>query len=132
MHDGVTPAGRTRVADVFALEDGLVVVRIRAGMLQTVADARANIDAAVAACGGRRRPLLVDISRGEPLQAVVRHFYTGEVLVEAFLALGLVVEASPFGRMMGNIYFRIAKPGIPTHLFTDEASAVRWLRTFGP
>jgi hypothetical protein len=30
--------------------------------------------------------------------------------------------------MMGNVYVRIAKPGIPTQLFADEAAAMAWLR----
>ena len=29
--------------------------------------------------------------------------------------------------MMGNVYLRIARPGIPTQLFTDEQRAVEWL-----
>jgi len=60
----------------------------------------------------------------------VRHYYTGEVLLASFLALALVVEATPFGRMMGNIYLRVARPGVPTRLFPDEPSALTWLRTF--
>ena len=28
---------------------------------------------------------------------------------------------------MGNVYLRIARPGIPTQLFTDERRALEWL-----
>ncbi|MGZ3442224.1 MAG: DUF7793 family protein [Polyangia bacterium] len=31
--------------------------------------------------------------------------------------------------MMGNIYLRVARPGVPTRLFPDEASALAWLNT---
>jgi hypothetical protein len=41
--------------------------------------------------------------------------------------MALLNEASPFGRIMGNVYLRIARPGIPTMLFSDEAAAVEWL-----
>ena len=132
MGDSTAGGESTRTARVVLHGDGLVVTRIREAMAQSLADARENLDATIRACGGQRRPLLIDISRGEPLEPEVRHFYTGERLVEAFLALGLLVEASPFGRMMGNIYFRVAKPGIPTRLFTDEDAAVQWLRAFLP
>ena len=57
----------------------------------------------------------------------MRHYYSGRLLVESFSALGLVIESSPFGRMMGNVYLRVARPGIPTQLFTDEPSALAWL-----
>ena len=37
-------------------------------------------------------------------------------------------DATIFGRMRGNIYLRIARPGIPTQLFMDETRAVEWLK----
>jgi hypothetical protein len=51
-------------------------------------------------------------------------------LVERFSALALLVEGSPFGRMMGNVYLRIARPGIPTQLFAEEAQARKWLTDY--
>ena len=68
----------------------------------------------------KRRPLLIDIRTAQPLEADARHHYSGQTLVERFSALALLVEASPFGRMLGNVYLRIARPGIPTQLFSDE------------
>src|SRR4029079_509328 len=42
----------------------------------------------------------------------------------------LLVEASPFGRMFGNVYLRIANPGVPTRLFSDETEAAAWLNGY--
>ena len=39
----------------------------------------------------------------------------------------LLVEASPMGTMMGNVYLRVARLGIPTKLFTSEPEAMQWL-----
>jgi hypothetical protein len=119
----------TRTAVIGLSEDGLVIVTIRDNAYQSLDDAKTNLAAAVAATAGRRRPLLVDIRTAQPLDADARHHYSGQTLVDAFLALGLLVESSPFGRMMGNIYFRVASFGIPTRLFTDEGRAVEWLIT---
>ena len=47
---------------------------------------------------------------------------------DAFSALGLLIEATPFGRMMGNVYLRVARPGVPTRLFGDERLALGWLK----
>jgi hypothetical protein len=118
----------TATARILLDRDGIVVVRIRKGAQQRPPDARENLDLAVAVGEGRRRPLLVDITGSPPLDAETRHLYSGETLVSAFTALALLVEASPLGRMMGNVYFRVARPGIPTHLFTEESRAVAWLR----
>jgi len=110
--------------------DGVLVVRVRKGAQQRPADARENLDTAVSETGGRRRPLLVDITGSPPLDAETRHLYSGQRLVTAFTALALLVEASPLGRMMGNIYFRVARPGIPTQLFVEEAQALTWLKGY--
>ena len=121
---------RTPTAEIGLRTEGIVVTRIEAGVQQSLADAQLNLAATVEVCGRQKRPLLVDISRCRPLEPEVRHYYTGEVLVESFLALAIVVEATPFGRMMGNIYLRVARPGVPTRLFPNEASALAWLHTF--
>ena len=118
----------TRAGTVVRRGDGVLRVQVRAGVSQTVADAREILAACVTVCGGRRCPLLVDIRSAAPLEAEVRHLYTGEVMVEHFSAFALLVEGSPYGRMLGNIYLRVARPGIPTRLFDSEAAATDWLK----
>jgi hypothetical protein len=116
-----------RTAVIHLSKDGVVIVRIRDGARQSLEDARTNLAAAVSATAGRRRPLLIDIRTALPLDAEVRHYYSGQVLVEAFVAMALLVESSLLGRMMGNVYLRVVRPGIPTQLFVDELRAVEWL-----
>jgi len=120
----------TATAIIRLKDDGLVIVKIRDGASQSLEDAKANLAMAISATSGRRRPLLVDIRTAQPLDADARHHYTGQVLVDSFSALALLVESSPLGRMMGNIYLRVARPGIPTQLFTDASQAVAWLTPF--
>ena len=110
--------------------DGILIVRIHKGTHQEPAHARENLGAAIEVAAGRRPPLLVDISGSPPLSAETRHLYSGEAVDRSFAALALLVEASPLGRMMGNLYFRVARPGIPMHLFTDETRAIGWLRGY--
>src|SRR4051812_32853429 len=120
----------TATAEIILSDDAFVRVRVRAGASQSLADARENLGGSIAVREGRKRPLLVDISRCQPLTPEVRHFYTGKLLVDSFSALGLLVEATPFGQMMGNIYLRVARPGVPTRLFSEESRAIAWLRGF--
>jgi hypothetical protein len=117
----------TETADIRLSDDGVVIVRIHDGASQSVDNARTNLAAAVSATAGRRRPLLIDIRTAQPLDAAARHHYSGQTLVDSFSAIALLVEGNPFGRMMGNVYLRIARPGIPAQLFTEEARAVAWL-----
>jgi hypothetical protein len=117
----------TETAFIYLSDDGLVIVRIRDGAAQSLEDAKANLALALSETAGRRRPLLVDIRTAQPLDADARHHYSGQTLVDSFSAIALLVDASPFGRIMGNVYLRVARPGIPTQLFTDESRAVEWL-----
>ena len=121
---------RTATAEIVLLPSGVVRTRIQAGAAQSLKDAGENLHGSIAASGGRKRPLLVDIARCQPLTPEVRHFYSGELLVDSFLALALLIEATAFGRMMGNVYLRVARPGIPTRLFSQEPEALRWLGGF--
>lgn len=99
-------------------------------------DAKENVAVSVELGGGKRRsPLVVNITRTAPLSSEVRHYYAGGALADNFTALGLVVEDSPFGRMLGEVFFgmidrvyrRDNEAGIRTRVFTDEESAVAWL-----
>src|SRR5215475_4948121 len=117
----------TKTAAIHLNEDGLVIVKIRDNAYQSLEDAKTNLATAISATTGRRRPVLIDIRTSQPLDADARHHYSGQALVDAFSALALLVESSPFGRMVGNVYLRIARPGIPTQLFSDESRAVEWL-----
>jgi hypothetical protein len=118
---------QTRTARIEGTEDGIVVARIGADE-QTLEDAKENLSACARLASPGRRPLLVDMSRARPLAPEVRHHYTGETLHSSFRALGLLVKATPLGQMMGNVYLRIARPGLPTHIFADEGKALAWLR----
>jgi hypothetical protein len=117
----------TRAATVTVRDDGLLVVRVRRDVRQTLDDARANIEAAAAESGGSRPGLLLDITRAVPLDPPVRHFYMGSVVSDVCSALALLVEMNPLGRMMGNVYLRVANPGIPTRVFDREPKALSWL-----
>jgi len=120
----------TKTARIALNDHGLLIVRVNDGAYQSLDDAKENLAVAVSETGGARRPLLIDIRTAKPLDADARHHYSGLTLVERFSALALLVEGSPFGRMMGNVYLRIARPGIPTQLFAEEAQAQKWLMDY--
>ena len=118
---------QTRTAVVELTGDDVITVRVRAGERQSIQDAKDNLAAALQLRNGQRRPILIDIRDALPLDAEVRRFYSGQVLAD-FSAMALLVKANPLGRMIGNIYLRIANTVIPTRLFTQEPRAIEWLR----
>src|SRR5262245_27104961 len=98
---------------------GYVHVTIDKDKTQIVSDAVQNLEAAIEACGGRKRPLLVDLRLALPIDPEARRYYSGKVLVDHFLGQAILVDISPVGRMMANVYVKVARPEIPTKIFTD-------------
>jgi hypothetical protein len=116
----------TRTAQVEKTSEGVVVTRIMAEVQQKLSDAVENITASAEACGGQRAPIVVDIRNAMPLDAETRHYYTGKQLTEFFTSLAILVSTGAFGKMMGNLYLRVANPGIPSRLFDSETEAIQW------
>ena len=118
--------GSTRTARVETTSEGIVITRILPDVKQSVSDAVENISASAEACGGNRAPIVVDLRQAVPLDAETRHYYSGKQLTDYFTSLAILVPTGPFGKMLGNLYLRVARPGIPSRLFNSEAEALRW------
>jgi len=116
----------TRTARVEKTSEGIVVTRILAEVQQNLNDAIENISVSAEACGGQRAPIIVDLRQAMPLDAETRHYYTGKRLIDCFTSLAILTPVGAFGKMMGNLYLRVANPGIPSRLFDSEAEAIRW------
>jgi len=117
----------TRTALIYLLDPGIIIVRVKKDLLQTPDDAEKNLSAAIRQAGERRLPLLLDIRQAMPLEDDIRRQYSGPRVVDNFSALGLVADEGPFGRMMANLYLRVADLEIPTRLFATEGEAIAWL-----
>ncbi|HEX5069231.1 MAG TPA: hypothetical protein VFV78_03365 [Vicinamibacterales bacterium] len=120
----------TRTARIETTPDGIVITRILADVDQQVSDAVENVAMSAEACGGRRAPIVVDLRQARALDAETRHYYSGRKLTDSFTAIALLVPVGAFGRMMGNLYLRVANPGIPAKLFDSEAGALAWVARF--
>jgi len=116
----------TRTAQVETTADGIVITRILPDVEQGIEDAVENIAVSAEACSGRRAPIVVDLRRAATLNAETRHYYSGKKLTESFTAIAILVPIGAFGKMMGNLYLRVANPGVPARLFDSEAAALKW------
>lgn len=58
-----------------------------------------------------------------------RRFFAGPECAKAESAAALVI-GSPITKAIGNFFLGLNKPIIPTRLFTNEADAIVWLKTF--
>ena len=116
----------TRTAQIETTANGIVITRILPDVEQQVSDAIENVAVSAEACGSRRAPIVVDLRRARTLDAETRHYYSGKKLTDSFTAIALLVPTGAFGRMLGNLYLRVANPGVPAKLFDSEDAALMW------
>jgi len=74
------------------------------------------------------KPTLVKAKKLRSMKKEVRD-YSAEITANAYKALATLVE-SPMSRIAANLYIKFNKPPYPTRIFTNEAKAMDWLRTF--
>ena len=86
-------------------------------------DARAVMDAIVEASGGKRLPLMVDMTSMRKIDREARDvFSTTKKVSRVALVVGTALS-----RTVGSFFVGLGKPENPTRLFTDEGEASNWL-----
>ncbi len=117
----------TNSAEIFFPSEGYIRVNIKPSVKQNLRDAEENMNAT---CRESKTPLLLDLRGAQPVDPEVRRFYSGQVLVDHFSSLAILIDLSPVTRMMANVYVKVTRPPIPTKIFTDEKSAIDWTKSF--
>ena len=119
--------GRT---GLFWLDDeGIVHAVVKPHAELELEDAKECVRLIAASGGGKKRPVLVDYASVKRMSRQARLHFAGPECASVESAAALVVS-SPVGRAIGNFFLGLNKPIMPTKLFTDEASALAWLRGF--
>ena len=71
------------------LSDGIIIVRILADAIQTMALATENIKVCTELAGDMRRPLLLDLRKAQPLVPEIRQFYASREVGGRFSAIAI-------------------------------------------
>lgn len=121
----------TRTARIWMDDEHIVHIESLPGAEETIAEAKANVDAVRATVGNKRHVLLVDMRRLKSIDISARRFYAEEPSAKDTLrALGLVVS-SPVSRIVGNFVIRaFSRSPAAIRMFTGEDEARAWLRGF--
>jgi hypothetical protein len=107
-------------------EDGIVHGIALPERMQSLDDARENLEIVTRLSGGRRVPLLLDIRTTGTLSRQAREHYAGDHGASAITCLAFLAN-SAFTRIVGNFFIRMAKSRYPVRLFQKEESAIQWL-----
>ena len=121
---------KTNVAEI-VLENGILYITT-AELNPTLADYEQHLKA-IKAKFGALLPLpavLKNPERAQVLTKDVRDFVVGKEMAEAIQSIA-IMQSSMAIRLIANLFFKISKPSYPMQMFSDEAKAVEWLRSFG-
>lgn len=117
---------------------GFITYRLPEGIIRTEAKPGVDIVLGYAIenslvvnelCRGRKHPLLIDLKHLKSITPQARAYFSARDRETDINAFGFIIH-STFQRMVGNIFIQFNNPPIPTRLFTDEATALDWLRGF--
>ncbi|MEO7327149.1 MAG: STAS/SEC14 domain-containing protein [Minicystis sp.] len=119
----------TRTAHIWIDDDDIIHSDCFAGAETTMADAEAALAAIWEIAGQRRLPQLVDMRAVRSVERAARAHLAGPEAARRNLASAILV-GSPLSRAIGNFFIGINKTLIPSRLFTSQAAAMAWLRSF--
>lgn len=120
----------TRTHHVWLDDEGIVHARTLPGSEHTRQDAEEAIAAIAEVAGGKQlRPLLVDLRPTKSMDRAARAHYAGGGPPGFLNAVALMI-GSPLTRILVSFFTGLNKPLVPTQVFTSEAEALAWLRTF--
>ena len=110
-------------------DEGILHTQVKPHIEITLEDAREAMEQARLLCGGKRYPVLVDLTHCKAMSREARAYYAGGQAAKTGLAAALLI-GSPLARVIGNFFMEINKPVFPARLFTSEAQALAWLKGF--
>jgi len=107
---------------------GFLWIRHKPNVVLELEDAIAQEKELVLACNGVKTPFLIDIRvQNWDAPKEVREFHASSAkLIEIRKAEAILVNNLGL-RMLANFYNKINKPSNPVKVFTDEASAIKWM-----
>ena len=108
-------------------DEGFIRGVLREGVEYQLADAEEMMALHRQMTGGQPRGLLMDIRAVRALPREVRAYFTQPEHAEVHRAVALLV-GSPLSRAIGNFFLGFNKPAMPMRLFSEEESALEWLR----
>lgn len=118
----------TEWATLEIMDNGILIVRYKDGVLLTEDVARAILDAHIGLCGPDPIPVLVCLDRIKGMTRGARVFFARGDENPAVTTQVAMLVSSPIGRVVANFFMGLSKTRVPTRSFTDEAKALSWLQ----
>ena len=118
----------SQIAEILLRADGILVYHPRPNLMIDL-DAAQLILAYGRSLVDHPVPVLVHMGAIRRVTREARAFFASDDYTQLAAQSALLVS-SPVSRVISNFFIGLNKPLYPLRLFTDEASAVAWLREF--
>lgn len=118
----------TRTSEIILEKDGILRTKIFEGSVIGLKDVQEYYSFTEKLTGGEKALVLLDGRSAFTITDEARA-YAAEQANRTRAATALIVN-SPAIKIIYNLYIQIDKPQTPTRMFTDEASAIAWLKIF--
>jgi len=112
------------------LEDGILIAEYKKGLKITLEIAMECVEARIEFTQGNSYPALADIRYITGTTREARDYLSKDDIIG--VTAGAILVNSAFSTLLGNFFLRITfkKNTIPTKLFANKTSAVKWLKQF--
>lgn len=110
-------------------DDGIARTKVKKGSEVKLEHAQENSVVVNGFYVDRKFPLLVDARGIKSITRDARNFFTTNGRETNTLAFGIVIDSS-VSKVVGNFFLGINKPALPTRLFSDDRSAIEWLKQY--
>lgn len=110
-------------------DDGIARTKVKKGSEVKLEHAQENSVVVNSFYVDRKFPLLIDARGIKSISRDARNFFTTNGRATNTLAFAIIIDSS-VSKVVGNFFLGINKPAVPTKLFSDDKSAVEWLKQF--
>lgn len=110
-------------------EEGIMIIHCKEDYQYEIQDVKDLVIAAGELSGGKSVPTLTIPGKyTEATKEALDFIFSKDSILYA--SADAFIAQSLSQKIIGNFYLKIKKPSIPTRLFTNEKSAIEWLKKF--
>jgi hypothetical protein len=109
--------------------DGIMYIHVSSEVEESVPIAMKMVEKLGKMTNRKKVPLLFNFDEFALPGKANREFWSKKEACPYSLADAFIVSSNGL-RIIANFYLKINKPERPTKMFTDEESAIKWLKTF--
>lgn len=109
------------------LEGGILFASYQPDLRIDLEIAKKTVEHRLAVSNGVSRPLLADVRNLKYVENDAREYLASKEASQYVKALAVLTD-TPIQNLFANFFMKVNKPPMPTHLFTNEGKAIRWLQ----